>query len=368
MPARPALPGPAWRGRSPMGDVEEWLERLGLSRYRAVFAEHDIDREILPDLTDQDLEKLGLSLGHRKKLLRAIAELARPDSGAQREAEPALRAAERRQLTVMFCRSGRLDRAVGAARSRGHGRGDPRLSAMLRRGGRALGRPRRQVHGRWRAGLLRLAAGARGRGRAGGARGAGSWSRRCALELPGRLGGERGCSARAVGIATGLVMVGELIGEGAAREEAVVGETPNLAARLQALAAPGSVVISQATRRLVGGLFELADLGPRRLKGFAEPLAAWRVEGEGRAEGRFEARQGAGLTPLVGRERGARAAARAAGGRRGTARARWCCCPASPGSASRAWCASCGSGSRTSPTSACSTSARRTTRPARCIR
>ena len=94
-----------------------------------------------------------------------------------------------------------------------------------------------------------------------------------------------------VGIATGLVMVGDLIGEGAAREEAVVGETPNLAARLQALAAPGSVVISQATRRLVGGLFELADLGPRQLKGFAEPLAGWRVAGEGRAEGRFEALQ-----------------------------------------------------------------------------
>ena len=108
--------------------------------------------------------------------------------------------------------------------------------------------------------------------------------------------------AARVGIATGLVMVGELIGEGAAQEQTVVGETPNLAARLQALAAPGSVVISQATRRLVGGLFELADLGPQRLKGFAEPLAAWRVEGEGRAEGRFEALHGEHLTPLVGRE------------------------------------------------------------------
>ena len=108
--------------------------------------------------------------------------------------------------------------------------------------------------------------------------------------------------AARVGIATGLVMVGELIGEGAAREEAVVGETPNLAARLQTLAAPGSVVISQATRRLLGGLFELEDLGPQSLKGFAEPLTAWRVEGEGQAEGRFEARQTAGLTPLVGRE------------------------------------------------------------------
>ena len=108
--------------------------------------------------------------------------------------------------------------------------------------------------------------------------------------------------AARVGIATGLVMVGELVGEGAAKEQTVVGETPNLAARLQALATPGSVVISQATRRLVGGLFELADLGPLRLKGFAEPLAAWRIEGEGRAEGRFEALHGEHLTPLVGRD------------------------------------------------------------------
>jgi class 3 adenylate cyclase len=105
-----------------------------------------------------------------------------------------------------------------------------------------------------------------------------------------------------VGIGTGLVMVGELIGEGVALEQTVVGDTPNLAARLQGLAAPGRVVISQATRRLVGGLFELTDLGPQRLKGFAEPLAAWRVEGEGRAEGRFEALHGERLTPLVGRE------------------------------------------------------------------
>jgi predicted ATPase len=104
-----------------------------------------------------------------------------------------------------------------------------------------------------------------------------------------------------VGVATGQVVVGDLVGEGAARDEAVVGETPNLAARLQTLAAPESVVISQATRRLLGGLFELSDLGPQRLKGFAEPLAAWRVVGEGRAEGRFEALHGQRLTPLVGR-------------------------------------------------------------------
>jgi hypothetical protein len=97
-------------------------------------------------------------------------------------------------------------------------------------------------------------------------------------------------------------MVGELIGEGVAQEQTVVGETPNLAARLQALAEPGSIVISRRTRRLVGGLFELADLGPQHLKGFAAPVKAFQVEGEGRAEGRFEALHGERLTPLVGRE------------------------------------------------------------------
>jgi tetratricopeptide (TPR) repeat protein len=108
--------------------------------------------------------------------------------------------------------------------------------------------------------------------------------------------------AARIGIATGLVMVGELIGEGVAQEQAVVGETPNLAARLQALASPGTVVIGQGTRSLLGGLFELADLGPQRLKGFAEPLAAFEVVGEGRLEGRFEALRGERLIPLVGRE------------------------------------------------------------------
>jgi class 3 adenylate cyclase/predicted ATPase len=108
--------------------------------------------------------------------------------------------------------------------------------------------------------------------------------------------------AARVGIATGLVVVGELIGEGVARELTVVGETPNLAAQLQTLAAPGGLVISQATRRLLGGTFALADLGPVSLKGFAGLLRAWRVEGEGRAEGRFEALRGEHLTPLVGRE------------------------------------------------------------------
>jgi predicted ATPase len=128
---------------------------------------------------------------------------------------------------------------------------------------------------------------------------------RAGLELVDRVGqlsaGDGTRLFARVGIATGLVVVGDLLGE-VEDKDAVAGETPNLAARLQALAAPGSVLISQATRRLVGGLFELVDLGPRRLKGFAEPLAAFRVVGAGRAEGRFEALHGERLMPLVGRE------------------------------------------------------------------
>jgi class 3 adenylate cyclase len=105
-----------------------------------------------------------------------------------------------------------------------------------------------------------------------------------------------------IGIATGLVVVGDLIGEGASQEHAVVGETPNLAARLQAIAEPNSVVISRRTRRLLAGWFELTDLGVSQLKGIAEPVRAWRVGTEGKAESRFEALRGQGLTPLVGRD------------------------------------------------------------------
>jgi predicted ATPase/class 3 adenylate cyclase len=106
-----------------------------------------------------------------------------------------------------------------------------------------------------------------------------------------------------IGIATGPVVVGDLIGAGAAREETVVGKTPNLAARLQLLADPNSVVISKRTRRLIGGLFDCFDLGAHHLKGFEAPVRAWRVRGEGATKGRFEALRGANLTPLVGREK-----------------------------------------------------------------
>jgi class 3 adenylate cyclase len=105
-----------------------------------------------------------------------------------------------------------------------------------------------------------------------------------------------------VGIATGLVVVGDLVGEGAAQEQGVVGETPNVAARLQALAEPGQVVISHGTRRLTGGMFEYHDLGRVTLKGYSDPVQAWHVLGPSTVESRFEAQRGAVLTPLVGRE------------------------------------------------------------------
>jgi hypothetical protein len=105
-----------------------------------------------------------------------------------------------------------------------------------------------------------------------------------------------------VGIATGLVVVGDLIGEGSAQEQSVVGETPNLAARLQALAEPDAVVIAAGTRRLVGDLFELRDLGAVEVKGIAAPVPAWQVLRPSVVESRFEALRGAALTPLLGRD------------------------------------------------------------------
>src|SRR5687767_11039379 len=115
------------------------------------------------------------------------------------------------------------------------------------------------------------------------------------------LKGSQQLAAR-VGIATGIVVVGDLIRVGAAQENAVVGETPNLAARLQALAEPGTIVISELTYRLVGSLFEVTRIRPRRLPGFDTPISAFRVIGEGRAESRFEALHAGEAAPLAGRE------------------------------------------------------------------
>ena len=120
------------------------------------------------------------------------------------------------------------------------------------------------------------------------------------IEAVGRLPARQDLRVR-LGIATGIAVVGDLIGEGAAQERGVVGETPNLAARLQAMAQPGTLVIAESTRRQIGGLFEIEDLGPRPLAGFDEPQRAWRVIGDSGVLSRFEALRSE-ATPLVGRE------------------------------------------------------------------
>jgi class 3 adenylate cyclase/predicted ATPase len=282
-------------------DVSTWLRDLGLENYVRAFEAHDIDAAVLPRLTADDLTALGISsIGHRRKLLDAIAGLqggTAPVAAELRVAPERPVAAERRQLTVMFC-----DLVGSTALS---ARLDPEdMAALIRTYQECCAKGVKQWEGHVAKymgdGVLAYFGYPRAH------EDDGERAVRAGLALVDAVGRMTVASgeplAARVGIATGLVMVGDLVGEGPAQEQTVVGETPNLAARLQALARPGSVVISQATRRLLGGLFELTDLGPQRLRGFAEPLSAWRVEGEGRAEGRFEARQTAGPTPLVGRE------------------------------------------------------------------
>ena len=241
-------------------DVAQWLQDLGLPNYAVLFREQAIDADVLPSLTDADFEKLGLPLGHRKKLLTAIAALqAAPSSTAMRRPSHA----ERRQLTVMFvdlvgstslCT--RLDpedmretltayqNAVAGEIARFEGN----LAKFMGDGVLAyFGWPSAHEDEAERAVTASLAI----------------------VEAVDRLQSPDGRPLAArVGIATGLVVVGDLLGTGAAQEEAVVGDTPNLAARLQVMAGSGEVVVAEQTRRLIGGLFEAEDLGLCELRGF----------------------------------------------------------------------------------------------------
>ena len=271
-------------------DIEHWLQSVGMARYAGQFQDNDIGLDVVGELTDADLATLGVSLGDRKRLLRAIAALHGPPTAPPRSP------AERRQLTVMFvdlvgstALSTLLDpeemrevistyqSTVGAE----IGRFEGHVAKLMGDGVLAyFGWPTAhedEAERAVRAGLAVTAVVAR-------------------LAAPGG-----GPLAARVGIATGLVVVGDLVGQGAAQEEAVVGETPNLAARLQALAEPGTVVVAEATRRLLGRLFDFADLGARRVPGFADPIAAFRVAAAPTTESRFEALHGQHLTPLVER-------------------------------------------------------------------
>ena len=284
-----------------MQQIAEWLEKLGMSEYAERFAENGIDFGVLPDLTDQDLKDIGVILGHRRKLLRAIAELNEVEKSPLKAAPSAATsatpqdAAERRQVTVMF--SDLVGSTALAARM------DPEdlreiISAYQKCVAETVGRFGGFVAKYLGDGVLIYF------GYPHAHEDDAERAVRAALELIAAVGALKAVSSlqTRVGIATGLVVVGDLIGTGSAQEQAVVGETPNLAARLQALAEPNAVVIAESTRKLLGNLFELQDLGTREVKGIAEPVRAYAPLRASSVESRFEALHGAALTALVGRE------------------------------------------------------------------
>jgi class 3 adenylate cyclase/predicted ATPase len=281
-------------------DVGDWLRSLGLAQFEAMFRENGIDAEVLPELTEADLEKLGMLLGYRKRLLKAIAGLsasARSAPTAAVNPVPAADAAERRQLTVMFCDlvgstelAARLDledvRSVIAAYHRCCATLIARAGGFVAKymGDGVLayfGYPQAHEHDAERAVRAGLSI----------------------AEAAPKLQTAAGAPLHVrVGIATGIVVVGDLLGSGEAQERGVVGDTPNLAARLQRIAEPDRVVIAESTRKLLGGLFELVDLGPRDLKGVAGASRAFAALRESAQESRFDALHAGGPTPLVGRE------------------------------------------------------------------
>jgi class 3 adenylate cyclase len=276
-------------------DVGDWLRKLELEQYEPAFRANEIDERILPSLTAEDLRDLGVTLvGHRRRLLDAIAALGTKALLSPGAAVPA--EAERRQLTVMFCDlvgstelSSRLDpedlheviAAYHGAVADAVGRFGGFVAKYMGDGVLVyFGYPRAHENDAEHA--IRAGLGV--------------------IEAVRRLDVASVMLQARVGIATGLVVVGDLIGEGSAQEASVVGETPNLAARLQALAEPGAVLIAADTRRLVGDLFEYRDLGAVEVKGLAAPVTTWQVLRPSALASRFEALRGSSLTRLVGRD------------------------------------------------------------------
>jgi class 3 adenylate cyclase len=282
-----------------MQQIADWLEKLGMPEYAQCFADNKIDVSVVRHLTDQDLKDIGVLLGHRRKILAAITEIigtapATPAATPATEPKPQ-DTAERRQVTVMFsdlvgstALSARMDpedlREVISAYQKCAAETVQRLGGFVAKymGDGVLayfGYPQAHEDDAER-------------------------SVRAGLELIEAVGGLKSTVPlqTRVGIATGLVVVGDLIGSGAAQEQAVVGETPNVAARLQSIAKPNTVVIAESTRKLLANLFDLQDLGAKDLKGIAGPMRAYAALRPSSAEGRFEALHVSGLTALVGRE------------------------------------------------------------------
>ncbi len=282
-------------------EIAAWLAHLGLQQYTELFIEQALDLAVLPELTDQDLASVGIPLGHRKKLLRAITALPMPGSGPDlRHGELDVdrgELAERRQLTVLMCDI--VDSTSLASRL------DPEdmsrvLNACLNACTEAIARFQGHVARLLGDGLMAYF------GYPFALEDAAERAVRAGLRAAKAVGSldlvpERRLAIR-TGIATGLVVVGELMGSGAAREEAVVGDTPAKANRLQALTRPGTVAIGSITRRLLGEAFELEFLGSYRLKGIEGETPAWAVIGERATESRFQAAHGAQMPSFVGRE------------------------------------------------------------------
>jgi class 3 adenylate cyclase/predicted ATPase len=281
-------------------DVGAWLRNLGLDQYEQAFRDNAVDEHVLPDLTAEDLKDLGVvPVGDRRKLLSAIAHLqaqaAPPAARSQPHIVEGVPQPERRQLTILFC-----DLVGSTALSV---RFDPEDLREVVRAYHTCVAEVVQHHGGFVAkymgdGVLAYFGYPQAR------EDAAEQAVRTGLALVDAVsrlsaGGEH-LQVR-VGIATGLVIVGDLLGSGAAQERSVVGETPNLAARLQALAEPGTVVIAPGTRQLVGQRFECRDAGAVLLKGFSQPVQAWEVVAERSIDTRFEALRFV-QTPLVGRD------------------------------------------------------------------
>ncbi len=280
-------------------EVADWLRQQGLEQYKAAFRKHDITPVVLASLTAEDLKELGItSVGHRRQLLEAIAALrAEVMPGATPiRASPSPSTAERRLLSVMFCdvigstaMSYRLDPEDLSAVIRGY---QSRVATTIARFGGFIARyvgdgvliyfgwPEAQEVDAEQAVRAALAV----------------------IDAIGQAPAPMESLQLRIGIATGLVVVGEPIGTGEARQQTAIGETPNLAARLQGLAEPDSIVIDATTRRLIGGLFDCRDLGTVTLRGLPQPVRAWQVVDEFAVEGRFEAFHAGAMTPLIGRD------------------------------------------------------------------
>ena len=295
---RHSVPEATAQRSSATQQLAHWLEKLGMPEYAERFAENKIDVSVLPHLTDQDLKDIGVALGHRRKILAAIAQFAAATATEPKFFEPEPKPqeiAERRQVTVVFsdlvgstALSARMDpedlrevilayQACVAETVRRFGgyvakyMGDGVLAYF--------GYPEAHeddAERAVRAGLDVIAA-------------------LMALKTHEPL-------QTRVGIATGLVVVGDLIGSGDAQERGIVGETPNVAARLQGIAEPNAVVIADSTRKLIGNLFDLQDLGRKELKGIPEPVHVSRALRVGSVSSRFEALRASRLSAFVGRE------------------------------------------------------------------